>query len=925
MKPKIQHMCLSPVLYCRPNESWSEIIMNMFVKILSIAVSCAVLSACGGSSGGSNNSEGGGGGDGGGGFNPTIKAGINIGNIAAIPVTGNQTATALIVTNNSQDKLILTSASVTQGTVTTGLKITEAITSVAFGRIDISQCSRLPANGTCSVAIAPPVASGSYVLTLDYIAPDGSKFSANRLVVFTKSIPSIKGFSYSNLNNKLSVTSGGSTTYAIPFILGQAFDALYAYSDNPSFAANIVCDGITHTVGDLCTAYIKIANLGTNPTVTSKITVSNLPDPNSVPLKAIQKLTGILKGTVGFSFDVPVTVTNALVGNLSASAFNLEINPANGTAAQTVMLLNDGNAPVTNIRISPTDGIITIDPGSCASATLAPNALCTFTVNASTTLSGTSAVNIIYNDNSASDNRDSVMIFTVVYISDTPGPGIAMTAGQGSLQNTITNFTAVLNIAVTNVGTEMLNNIIFTDISDAVGPQFAYNSASTCKTDGSQSLRTGEGCVLIVDYTPTATTPSTLLRISATANYLDQSGHAVSYSNSVFSTNYSAVLQHAFVSLTPNAVAYAIRADNSDTISQDIVIANYGGMSTTLATPSYTWSSAISSIISSIHVTDGCAGITLLENNGNHCTINIVYGSVAAAQALIQGYLNIAYQPLTSIQGTVQAFSTQYFQAESSASVSVSSAVKSGAAGGSGAGTVISPYLFYNSSFTGAPIVLTYTYTNTGTTDAHSFIVHLENVPVGWALVPAGTTCGNGVTPTILGSGASCTLALSAITPGSSAAPYNVVSPINVTTPPFSYHDVNTGFKMGPTSPPTTYVTPQLFASVATNTPTSSSSAQGNFNMTFTSTSGDAAQYPITITIPTAQLPIGSGGNPPLYLTTTNSCAIATPSDSCNINITNIAGAVEKTYSYYYWITPAEVAPASATNSMINYFQFTLN
>ena len=906
--------------------------MSSFKKLTSLLICCVGVVACNGNANGTT----------GGvtpGPTPSSVAGINIGNISAIPVTGNQTSTALVVTNNSGFNATLTSAGITQNSAVTPLSISSANDSTSFGLVNISQCATLQAAGTCSVAVTPPAKSGSYLLTMNYTTGSTS-YTTSQVVTYSNTIPPAGGFTYSNLNNNLYLPPNGSTTYAIPFVLDNAYASLYAYSNNPAFATRFSCPGgSTYSQGDLCTAYVTVSGLGSNPSVIANVTVSTIPNPNAIlpqklPKSTVKSNSVKIAGTPGYSFNTQVSVINNVSGNIVSSAFNIVVNnatsPVTSGSAQTVTLLNNGSATVSGITITPVGGIITIintGAGSCgaASNSLTAGSSCTFTVNANTSTSGSGTVNVTYN-NGGSGNTNGSTPFTVVYIATASVPGMSMTSGQGSLLNAVVGITSNLNILVTNTGNAALTNISFTPASD-FGSQFAYDTVnSTCSTAGSQSLAIGASCTLILQYTPTAAHASTSITVSEKASYTDVNDNILTYAGSSFTTSYSAFNSNAFVYLTPNYVSYAIRANNTDTATQTITVVNYGGQPATLSTPSYTLSSGLTGIASTIHVTDNCAGFTLTANSAATCTIVIVYGSVAESVVPTSGYLDVAYLP-NAAATAVTAFSGQSFQAQTAALVGVSAAVQTGATTYSpqGSGTSVSPYQFYNSSFSGSPIILTYTYTNSGTAAANNFIVNLDNLPLGW-IVSGSPTCGYGVSSTTLAASGTCTVAVKAIGSGSFWNQFAWNSAINVVTPHFTYDDTNTGFNSGPASPATTYVTPVLFAAVSGSGGTSSTAtAGGNFNITFTATSGDVTnEYPAQITIPATSLPVGSGT--PIYLTTSDTCNItnATGSNTCTINVTNIAGAVPATYTYQYWVTPTGLTP-SASNSVINYFTFTLN
>gem|GEM_PF-1773513 len=879
---------------------------------------------------------GGGGGGSSGGGTPTPTPftqvqQVTLSNISAIPVTGNQTTTSLVATNNTNLNLTLTSAVISYGSQTATLNLA-GDNSIFAGSVNVTQCGTLQANGTCGVMITPPTTTGSYLITLTFTGNFGLKtYTASQIVTYSNAIPSSPGFTYSNLNNNVYVPTGGSSYMIIPFTLDHDTTTLYAYSNSPgAVVPSLVCPGgTTYTKGDLCTVYVKIGNLGTATNLIAIVTVSDSPNPNpSLSSKTKQNI----KGATGYSFSTPVSITTNNVGNLISSAFNPVINPANGQIgnAVTITLLNNGTATLTGITPTVASGspvtITNTGAGSCgvggAAGTLAANASCTYQVNANTTTSGQSAAYIDYNNGSTS----AQLIYTVVYISAAPGPGMSLTAAQGSLQSALVGTTSTLTVNVTNTGTTSLTSITFSALP--VSPTgFSYDTVnSTCSTGGAQQLAVGAKCTLIIKYLPASTQSLSSFNLSSIATYTDQGEQSQTYSGAYLVVQYSAFTSNAFVYLTPNYTSYAIRADNTDSATQVITLVNSGGQSTTLSTPSYTLATfPTGAVVSS----DGCAGFTLTANGGTTCNITVKYGPVAATQSITTGTLNVLYAPGGGLPN-VTAFATEQFQAQSAALVSVLSIVKSGAAGGSGTGTGGTPYQFFNSPFAGAPIIFTITYQNTGTAAANLFSVNTSNLPVGY-VVSGSPTCGYGATTsTLAATSGTCVIALTAMGASTQWNPFVYTGALNLNVPGYSYNDANTGVNINaapsaPTFGTSVLVNTNLFSNMGAVGGTHSTAvAGGSFNIAFTSSAGgDSTEYPVTITIPPTSLTTTSTNS--IYLTTVSTCTISTVSGgTCNINVTNNANAVAATYTYAYWVTPTGLTPSLA-NSIVKYFTFTLN
>jgi hypothetical protein len=112
-----------------------------FFSLCSLAI-ISISCSGGGSSGNSGN----------GGNNPTPTPitqvqQVNISNISAIPVTGNQTSTSLIVTNDTTLHLNLTSAVVSYGSQSATLNL-NATNDTFAGAVNVTQCGTLQAKGT---------------------------------------------------------------------------------------------------------------------------------------------------------------------------------------------------------------------------------------------------------------------------------------------------------------------------------------------------------------------------------------------------------------------------------------------------------------------------------------------------------------------------------------------------------------------------------------------------------------------------------------------------------------------------------------------------------------------------------------------------------------------------------------------------------
>ncbi|MBX9865537.1 MAG: hypothetical protein K2Y14_01375 [Burkholderiales bacterium] len=873
--------------------------MKNSIKYLAYFVVTLGVTACGGSGSGGSSS-------GGGGNTPpvpsTYATSINMGNIATIPLgNGSSGKSTVTLTNNLTDNVILTEATYTlvQNGVTSAAKSASAVGSL----IDVSQCSKIAARGGCSIGINPPneTSQAQYVVSMKYVDLTTAKtYLATNVIGFSAEIPqSDTGVRYSSLNNNLYNEPGGSTTLTIPFQLTKTFTSLTASSNNsnPVFAPTISCPGNSYTAGTLCNLYVKVSNTGTNPIVAGGVSVSGetsqvVKTKQSLSKKQTKSLTAALQGTTGYLFGVPITVSQNATGNLVTSAINVVVDPANGTAPETVTLLNNGTATISNISIAGATPV-TIASNACSS--LAVGISCTFNVNVNSATSGQSTVSVSYSNGAASGNTTGLLTFNVIYISATSTPGLSMTSGQGNLNNVPINTSQFYNILVNNTGAVTLNNLRFTNPS--LQNAFFSWGAGSCNTTGTQSLNAGESCTLSLLYAPTAVGSGTL-NINAAGNWQDQDGNPQTYAANL-GLAYSSITGDAFLYVTPNYVSFAIRADGQDTATQTFNVVNAGLQATTL------------------NVISTAPGVTAFSNLGTgtcsvaqslavneSCTINTKYGTTTTTMTNVESQINIGYKPNGNYTNDVFAFANLVFNSSPAAFVEVTDVTLNGATGS------YPTYAYVNTPTT--PLDVVVTYTNNGTATAANFNVALNNLPVGYK---SGTsTCGIGSSVASLAATGSCTVSFSAVDQAGLYNPYNLSGTgLSFNIPGFSYTDTSTGLNTMQfptwTAANSVSVTTSLFATVTTNAPSSTTATSGGTTaMVFT---GDVNGT--IITIPATQL-IG-------FTVASPTCTIT--GGTCSIAIVTPANFPTGTNYFSYYVTPTGLTPA-ATNSIIQQASFTL-
>lgn len=862
-----------------------------------------------------NSSQNSSGSDGGG--SAVTAAAINMGNITTIPTnSGSSGLSTLTITNNLDNKVTLKNSTYT--ITQNGASLAAQSTSSSGSPIDMSQCASIPARGTCSVSLSQPsgAAQSQYTINVEYFdSTANATYKASNLVAYSDSIPTTDtGVRYSTQNNNLYNQPNGSTTLTVPFQLMKSFSNLTVVSNNsnPTFAPTISCPGNNYTAGTLCNLYVKISNAGTSSVVAGGVTVNgeiassgeNGLQTNSGSKQASSSNLG---GTSSYLFNVPITVTQNLAGNLITSAVNIIIDPSDGSSQQTVTLLNNGSAALTDIQVTGATPVVTSN-NNCKN--LDPYQQCTFDVNVTSETSGQSIVNVSYNNGSASGGSVGLLAFNVLYTSPSASPGLSLTSGQGNLNNIPVGTIQYYNILVNNTGNTTLKNIKFTDPSTE-DASFQWSSGS-CSTSGSQTLAAGESCTLTLKYSPTKVTSEASLNINAIADWNDQKGNLQTYAASTLGVTYSSISGDAFVYITPNYVGFAIKADGKDTVDQTFYVINAGLTSTKIN------SITVAPGVSGFHDLGGSciAGQTILGVNES-CTINTRFGATSSSMSNVESQINVGYKPNGSYQWDVEAFANLNFNASLAASVAVDNIVVSGASSGDGT-SAATAYQYINTPLN--PLSVKVTYKNSGSSAANKFNVALNNLPIGYAQSSSDNPCGTGTDTITLDAGQTCDVVFYAVDPNGLYNPYTLSgSGLTFNIPGYSYTDSASGVNNNPF--PTwssghyddgkINITASLFATVTTVSPVwNINNAPGTHNFTFSSPNNGTV-----ITIPTDQLMGFTLGN-------NRTCTIS--SGSCTIAITNPANFTEGVESFSYYVTPAGIASPSASNSIVQKASFSL-
>ncbi len=855
---------------------------------------------------------------------------VSIGNITTIPLrSGSPTTVELVVTNSGDLPVNYLNYNINN-------KINKAINDAPA--IDISACSQIaPFGGTCKVIVTVPNTDGSFLLTMNFTDTAGKQYSPSQIIAYSSQIPSINGFTVSNNNLNINKAATASTTIAIPFLLDANYESAPTLTGSIAiFKSTLSCNQNIYNQGNLCEAFVNIPPTGTSVLMDYTLTISGTAISKNEHFKGINSKHYKTINDTFNQINVNLTITQNNVANIVTSATNVVINPANGVAGNAVLvyLLNTGPVAATELQLSsgatsPNAVITAGNVGtSCTSiTTLAANASCSFFVNvnsAPTNTSGQTFVNVAYNNGTA----EQVINFNVIYIGATSTVAMTMVNVMGSLQNIPQGQTATVLINVTNTSTTntTLTNIAFTNPA-LVNAAITFSSASTCATNGTQSLVQNQSCTLVVSYTPTTTTDTGSLIIKEQASYT-LNNQTVNYTGATVSVSYSSTSGNAFLWVNPSAVTLSIRADGSATATQAFVVTNSGGISTTISGIAFV--PAVTGLVKDTGCTGGAA--TLAPNAT--CTVNVTYGPTSSNVANTNSNLTFTYLPNTGSNAST-AFSQITVKASLVALMQITGLTITGTTT-SGAGTSISPYVFTN--YPGNQLTFTTTYKNNGTASASNFNVNTYNLPYGYVVSGTSTCPYSTSTPTTtLTTGQSCTIVTTVVNPTGYINPYNIPNNTALNFPllGYSYTDTNSGVNVvnSPTcfsgctagsTAGTVYVTAQSIATVTNNTPTvpGGQSVQHVATITFTSTafgSGlPAGGVDVIVNIPTS----GAGQNATASSPTAgtnNACNITTATGTCTVTITSVANMPLGVYNYNYTI-----APRGGTSGILQNLSFTL-
>ncbi len=230
-------------------------------------------------------------------------------------------------------------------------------------------------------------------------------------------------------------------------------------------------------------------------------------------------------------------------GMLVASNTNVRLSPADGNHPQQVRLMNNGVASVSGIVINPLTPL-TIESSTC-NTNVESNQSCSFYVDTVSGISqsGVSQVSISYYDGK---NNQSLKL-NVVYLAVTPQAQLALTTYFDLLNTTVNQGVRYIPVQVTNTGNTTLYNLIFISPSYQNSQMQFGGVNNTCDlSSNGMTLQPKASCTLILNYQPN-TVASNNVKIYPLANYYDQSGNNLTYSNGFLSIAYSSINSSTYI------------------------------------------------------------------------------------------------------------------------------------------------------------------------------------------------------------------------------------------------------------------------------------------------------------------------------------------------------------------------------------------
>ena len=403
-----------------------------------------------------------------------------------------------------------------------------------------------------------------------------------------------------------------------------------------------------------------MSNIGTTPFYLGDILLEGT---NEIPSSFVASMVaqGTTKAQINStapssSTSIPITVAQTNVGNLILSAYNVVINPANGTTPITLWLLNNGSQDITNIQFSSVSDYVTaapIAPSPCDGRLVAGDA-CSFSVNANSGQSSGGSTTILINFNDGSVPQS--VPFNISYIAESPAPSLVLSLGAGSFHYVPVNTTAYLPLLVTNASGSSGTTFSGISFSSLPSSEFAYASSdegSSCALIG-QVLDSGDSCTMILSYTPTTSNEASTFNELVTATYYNGESSIASELSYI---PYSSIIRPALLMTSPNSASYTMQADGIDYAVGSFTISNVGGTPATM--PTLTTANLVSNTFPSSIVDNNCNGVSLAPNAS--CVISYKFGPTLTAYSNLSESFQYNYLQTPNSDSYVTAYSFQTF------------------------------------------------------------------------------------------------------------------------------------------------------------------------------------------------------------------------------------------------------------------------
>lgn len=869
------------------------------LKLLLPALAVGMLSACvnsGGSSDSGNNSGTGGGGN----IQSDAIPGVYISQTSTIPLTnvGGQSF-YLSVSNDTDKSVSLASVSATSaGKTLNGTKT---------DHYNAAGCHILASKQSCLIEVTPQKTASNFVLNTTFKTVEGKAYDSHQLVQFSD-VASVSGFKVTNNNLQVVKKSSQSFQVAIPFVLDNDYTSLTVKSNVPTLQQNLLCNSNSYSKNSSCTAILTLPG----GDYLDKIVISGT-EKSTLKQSTTHKHALNSNSTNTALASVMLGASSGSIANIIHNGYNLQLTA--GTT-KSFNLLNTGLADTNIAAITPSTSSVIINSSStCVTGTpLTSNgSYCTLALDTTVTKNNANAnVQISFEDG-------STKTVNLVEIAADPAPGLSITPNGNLLNTSIAGGSQSLTITIQNNGNTPMSNIAFGHLpSDKFTLRpFDTPNAGTCKTDGTQSLAMNDSCTVVVNYNPTAETPSTTGDFYVTAQYADaKTGDPVSYTDKA-TFEYSANHSEATLSLSVNGInqqfgpsnpvtVATINANNTDSIESTFTLTNTG--TETAANVNVDTASLTAQPSVSIASND-CTNTTLTA--GSSCSVKVKYGPVQTANATsisnVEVPVSYKKSALPDADGASNNFYLNFSSVVSAIITPVNTPVLPDPATAPGLTQPTPGVNTYNLFMTPTnPVTIKYTYKNTGSEIARNFNVDITTAGGNLGmLVDSSSTCPSGTDKRDLAVDETCDLVLKYIDSTYLAA-FGGVNLV-VYRPGYSYTDTSTLVNVVPADA----TTPTTLNSINWATVAQSGSATGvagavtlTFDLSNYIETANIASGNVTVTLPK----LATQG---FTAVSSNSCVIASPATSCSINLTYSTGLPTATH-YVSWSAAPDSGSAIA-------------